>query len=293
MNGAQQEHVALIRDLATTMEPVPTGYPTRIAPVRADAVIFDVYGTLLTSAAGDVGVDAAEDDERAFRLALADGGWPGVAPEVSGRAVELLRREIVREHTVRRRQGIEYPEVDILAIWRRVLAGLSLAPPGPGRSLRRLSISYECRTNPVWPMPGLAELLRALRGRVELGILSNAQFYTPLLFSAFLGKDPEALGFSPDLCLWSYREEEGKPSPTLFRRLDERLQGRGIAPADVLYVGNDMLKDILPAAQVGWRTVLFAGDARSLRLREGNGLVAGVRPDMVIDRLAQLLQILQ
>ncbi len=294
MNEAVQEEVALIRELVTPVQPVATGYPTRISPLQAGAIIFDIYGTLLTSAAGDVGVDAAEDDARAFVLALRDGGWPVPEPAVSGRAVELLRREITREHTMRRREGIEYPEVEILAIWRRVLAGLALAPPGPGRSLRRLAISYECRTNPVWPMPGLAEVIRILRGRdLVLGILSNAQFYTPLLFEALLGKDPEALGFDPRLSLWSYREREGKPSPGLFRRLDQRLQGLGIASAEVLYVGNDMLKDIWPAAQVGWRTVLFAGDARSLRLREDNALLAGTRPDMVIDHLDQLLQILQ
>ena len=294
MNEAVQEQVALIRDLTTPVLPVPTGYPTRLSPVRARAVVFDIYGTLLASAAGDVGVDAAEDDARAFALAMADGGWPVPEPAVSGRAVELLRREIAREHTMRRREGIEYPEVDILEIWRRVLADLALAPPGPTRSLRRLGISYECRTNPVWPMPGLAETLRILRSRdLVLGILSNAQFYTPLLFEAFLERDPPALGFAPELSLWSYREMEGKPSPGLFRRLDRRLQEQGIASAGVLYVGNDMLKDIWPAAQVGWRTVLFAGDARSLRLREDNALVAGTRPDMVIDRLEQLLQILQ
>ena len=294
MNTPVQEQVALIRDLSTPVQPLPTGYPTRVSPARARAVVFDIYGTLLTSAAGDVGVDAAEDDARAFALAMADGGWPGPEPAVAGQAVELLRQEIARDHALRRGQGIDYPEVEILEIWRRVLARLALAPPGPTRSLPRLAISYECRTNPVWPMPGLAETLRSLQGRdLVLGILSNAQFYTPLLFEAFLGRDPQGLGFAPHLSLWSYREMEGKPSPGLFMRLDQRLQEQGIASAEVLYVGNDMLKDIWPAAQVGWRTVLFAGDARSLRLRADNPLVAGTRPDMVIDRLEQLLQILQ
>ncbi len=292
MDVAHAEEVALIRELSAPVRPIPTGYPPRFTPVRAGAVIFDIYGTLLASAAGDVGVDGAADDDQAFALALADGGWPVPTAPVPG--VELLRAEIAREHDRRKREGIRYPEVDILAIWRRVLSGLALAPPGPGRSLRRLAISYECRTNPVWPMPGLAELLPALQDRaLPLGILSNAQFYTPLLFEAFFGRGPETLGFSSALSLWSFRELEGKPSPALFRRLDRRLTERGIAPADVLYVGNDMLKDIWPAAQIGWQTVLFAGDTRSLRLRKDNPQLAGTRPDMVIDRLDQLLQILE
>ncbi len=294
MGGGVREEIDLIRELTSPVRPLPTGYPTRFAPVRARALVFDIYGTLLASAAGDVGVDAAADDARAFRRALADGGWQAQDPRTADEAVRLLRREIAAEHRARQEEGIDYPEVDILEIWRRVLARLGMAPPGPGRSLRLLSISYECRTNPVWPMPGLAELLPALQERgLALGILSNAQFYTPLLFEAFFGKDPRSLGFDPGLCLWSFREMEGKPAPGLFRRLNERLNRRGIAPADVVYVGNDMLKDIWPAAQVGWRTVLFAGDARSLRLRKDNAQVAASRPDMVIDRLDQLLQILR
>jgi putative hydrolase of the HAD superfamily len=59
----------------------------------------------------------------------------------------------------------------------------------------------------------------------------------------------------------------------------------------VLFVGNDRLKDIYPAHRVGMKTCLFAGDQRSLRLREDDERVQGLEPDFIIDDLQQLLDI--
>jgi putative hydrolase of the HAD superfamily len=53
-----------------------------------------------------------------------------------------------------------------------------------------------------------------------------------------------------------------------------------------------MRNDIWPAAAAGCQTVLFAGDARSLRLRADDPDVAGVVPDRVIIELAQIDQAL-
>jgi putative hydrolase of the HAD superfamily len=49
-----------------------------------------------------------------------------------------------------------------------------------------------------------------------------------------------------------------------------------------------MLKDIFAASGVGFKTVLFAGDRRSLRLREGNALTQNTRPDSIIRDLRDL-----
>ncbi|GHT78050.1 hypothetical protein FACS1894130_03980 [Spirochaetia bacterium] len=58
----------------------------------------------------------------------------------------------------------------------------------------------------------------------------------------------------------------------------------GLAPPGL--VGNDMLNDTVPAA--GFKTLLFAGDGRSLRLRQDNPLTEDVRPTAVIRRLADI-----
>jgi len=97
------------------------------------------------------------------------------------------------------------------------------------------------------------------------------------------------LGFAPDLQVYSYQHGRAKPSRELYRLAADALQRRGIAAERAVYVGNDMRNDIAPAARLGFRTALFAGDARSLRRREGDPLCAGVVPDLVVTDLIDLL----
>jgi putative hydrolase of the HAD superfamily len=279
--------IELLNKLLSPLEPVPTGTSCNISPCHPKAIIFDIYGTLLISAAGDVGPDSAEDDEQAFVQALSDGGWTVAALKEPG--TKLLQEEIAKEHLHKKEKNIKFPEIDILQIWQQVLSRLGLVTEAE-HDLTTAVLSYECRTNPVWLMPGLVEVLTELKARgIRLGILSNAQFYTPLLFEFLCGQSLSELGFEQDLCLFSYREGEGKPSPNLFARLAARLEEKGIAAGEVLYVGNDMLKDIWPAQAVGWQTALFAGDKRSLRLRQDDPRVMEVQPDLIIDDLGQLL----
>ena len=55
-----------------------------------------------------------------------------------------------------------------------------------------------------------------------------------------------------------------------------------------MFIGNDMLKDIYAAKKAGFKTALFAGDQRSLRLRENKAEVKNVYPDIIITDLRQL-----
>lgn len=280
----------MIASMLRPLGPVPTGYPVRLQSLSVRALVFDLYGTLFVSAAGDVGVDAATDNVLSLMRAGRDAGIPSLdGAAVAGEGISLLHQRIEQIHLRGKEAGILYPEVDIVAVWCWVLERLGISGVRD-EQVRLLALSYECRINPIWPMPGLSTVLGELRDRsVRLGILSNAQFYTLELFEYLLHASPERCGFSPDLCLWSFREGEAKPSERLFTRLSGRLGQAGITPAEVLYIGNDMLKDIWPARQVGWRTGLFAGDRRSLRLREDDPRVRGVQPDIVISELAQIL----
>ena len=279
----------IIKNLLTPLEPVATGVEEVIFSLPVKAVIFDIYGTLMISAAGDVGPDSAIDDESAFSLDLADGGWGAVPSGLIG--IRLLREEIDNVHTARKKAGIgiKYPEIDILKVWERVLTGLGFTEVEREiKKIRLTALSYECRINPVWSMPGLLETITNLKkSGIIMGVLSNAQFYTPLLFDFLSRSSFSELGFNDELMLFSYKEGRGKPSMELFNKLDERLQNMGIKPEQVLFVGNDMLKDIQPARAVGWKTALFGGDKRSLRWHRNHPKV-NVSPDLVITDLAQL-----
>ena len=279
----------LIQGLARQIKVTPTSHPVYFGPMAAKAVIFDIYGTLLSSKAGDVGSDNNSGEQAAFEVALQDGGWfPGQEQEPRAE-VSLLRESILRARRHRSDQGISHPEVDIVHIWQEVLRGLGLTADDLDR-VQLAALSYECRVNPVWPMAGLQVVLEQLKGSgIQLGVLSNAQFYTPVLLEVLLER-PFSL-FHPELLVWSYKELTAKPSLKLFELMNNRLAQLGIQPDEVAYVGNDLRKDIMPASTAGWRTILFAGDSRSLRLHSDDPELAGVKPDMVINDIRQLLQI--
>ncbi len=124
---------------------------------------------------------------------------------------------------------------------------------------------------------------------LKTGLITNAQFYTPLLFDALIGRSIHDLGFDPDLCAYSFIELKAKPGTALFQKVVNGLNDANIQPHEALYVGNDMLNDIKPAAKVGFKTVLFAGDQRSLRLRPDHQITA---PDAIITSLEQILDLI-
>jgi putative hydrolase of the HAD superfamily len=284
----------IIRRLSQPLEAVPTGYPTRLNKLPGiRAVLFDIYGTLVISGSGEVGTvrQSAREDALAEALeavGLAPTGAIGLGLQYSFDLIEEL-------HAEGRRRGIDYPEIDIVDIWAAVLDCLQHRGAIPQRpfaceDLKRLATEYEARTNPVWPMPGLPECLAGLGGAgLPMGLVSNAQFYTRELFPALLQRSTDGCGFAPDLQIYSYEQGFAKPGEGLYRLAAERLAVRGIAPSETLHVGNDMLNDIAPAQRVGFRTALFAGDSRSLRLRVDDPQVRGIRPDLVVTRLPDLI----
>ncbi len=287
-NDLQKTIVSLLREGNSPQIPIATGHRVKVLDFVAKVIVFDVYGTMFISAAGDIGHDSAESSEHAFHKSLRIAKIIDSSNRFKVNGTELIKQEIQRVQQKKSRLGEVYPEIDIVKIWHTVLYKLKLA--ANLKQVLSAIVVYECLTNPVWPMPALMEILESLRmHNVLTGILSNAQFYTLYTFQALTGTAVKDLGFDPSLCFWSYLEGRGKPSNVLFDALNERIKSKGISSKDILYVGNDMLKDIMPAKKVGWKTVLFAGDKRSLRLRKKDERVAGIKADYVIDDLRQLL----
>lgn len=279
----REDLIRRIRSQSRTLDPLPVACEPRLAPLPGiQAVLFDFYGTLFVSAAGEVGsAPGSTPSEGPLHEALKASGVTGVADP--GELGRLYLAGIGEARDRLRRQGEANPEIDIVELWRSLL-------PLSERQAVVLAVEFECRQNPVWPMPGLEMLLSGLAGSgFVMGIVSNAQFYTPLVFEALLEQSPEAAGFRPDLLVWSYRHGIGKPSPKLWKIALDRVHARdGIEPGQVLVVGNCMVNDICPAAELGCRTALFAGDARSLRWPSG----VGIQPDRIVTCLADIGRIL-
>ena len=265
--------------------PEPTGlaFQNRLQhPVKA--VLFDIYGTLFISASGDIGTlqangQKARDFEELFKkfsVSLS-------SEEIFAR----LKQHIRASHERLEKKGIDFPEIKIDRIWMNILG---VSDPEKARMFAR---EFELIVNPVYPMPHLAATLSCLaEKKLPMGIISNAQFYTPELFEYFLDQNIYQLGFHPDLVYYSYQYNRAKPSSYLFELARNCLKQQGIGADNTVYVGNDMYNDIYAARSAGFPGVLFAGDRRSLRLRKDHVECRNIVPDAVITDLEQLAQLL-
>ena len=282
----------IIRRHSHPATPQPTGWRPALHQLpNIKAVLFDIYGTLFVSRSHNAESSDLVHANQAIREALAAVGWN--SDQLPHSAANRLDAMIGVLHAAARKRGISHPEVDIEEIWRLTLRTLegdasAATPRLDAEQVRRLAVEYECRTNPVWPMPHAAWCLTTLHDAgLTLGVLSNAQFYTKELFPALLGGTPGEFGMVPELQFYSFEFGCAKPGPQLHLAARATLRSLGIRPEQTLCVGNDMANDIVPAAQLGFRTALFAGDQRSLRADisfDGDG----VTPDIILTDLAQI-----
>ncbi len=277
----------------TPLHPLSTDLCNKLyIPADIRAVLFDVYGTLLISGSGDIGtLEPWSNTEKLSRI-LHESGYPSSSNEMENIVPAMLKEVIGKHHHQSRLRGTDFPEVDIREIWSEVLdilreKGLLDCEPEQG-DIDTLALRYETVVNPVWPMPGFPDINKKLsQNHFKLGIVSNAQFYTPILMEALADSSLSQIGFLPELCEWSYQLRKAKPSPDIFTKPLNSLKTMGISSEEVLFVGNDMLNDVLTASKSGCRTCLFAGDRRSLKLREAE-IGENFEPDMVINDLSLL-----
>lgn len=272
----------LIKAYLTPMSPQPTAMlPGGRLTERIECILFDIYGTLFISGAGDISVARKASPQIAKLERLLAKFEVGISPRM---LIEQLHRAIDTRHHQLVHSGIDIPEIEIDKIWLQILACDDI------EQARKFAIEYELIANPVYPMPNLAKLLTACRQQNRrMGLVSNAQFFTPFLFEWFLGADMAGLGFDSELIFLSYQMGYAKPSSVFFETAAVALNAKGIATSSVLVVGNDMRNDIYPARILGFQTALFAGDARSLRLRADDPRCRNLSADLILTDLAQLI----
>jgi len=268
------------------LSPLPTSLnPSNKLKEKAKCILFDVYGTLFISGSGDISIARQQSLQTQNLKNLLDRYQIKKKPQI---VLDDFFSAIDIEHKRLRKTGVDFPEVKIDRIWMRVLEIEELD------AVRAFAVEFELIVNPVYPMPNLEKMLsECKKSMVLMGIISNAQFFTPYLFTWFLNLSPEDLGFKSDLIFYSYKSRHAKPSTFMFEAAAKNLRNMDISAHSVLYIGNDMLNDIYPAKMVGFKTALFAGDARSLRLRKNHPRCQNLSADIVITDLVQILDFVQ
>lgn len=291
-------------DNTEKLVPIPTSFCPNVktdSTTAIKAVIFDIYGTLLISSSGDIDQATLNNDN--LQTAMTAGGFDlsNCKSELFTFLLEQLQEKIAEQHKTLRAEGHPFPDVDIFKVWKDMFAeaeNRGLFQLKGDESWADMIFVFEVLSNRVYPMPGMKEVLLAIKDKgIPMGIVSNAQFYTPIIMNYFLTGNltlnEEIEFFEQDLSVYSYKELRAKPDTALFNKFLPALEQQyNTLPQEAIFVGNDMLKDVYTANQSGLRTVLFAGDERSLRLREKDSRVKGLFPDFIINDLSQLMDIL-
>jgi putative hydrolase of the HAD superfamily len=288
-------------------------YPRRLNPLRHDsardalngvrAVIADVYGTM-------VNYWRPGFEERGSREALLLEAFSGVVERFGmGETLAAMNPAEAPAKTLcgfyngllaisRQKsagEGGSLPEVRVEEVWSVIALmlkrnGYDAGGRAPWRGdpagfARCLAYTYNFLSMGRELYPGVSSALKKLKdGNIALGILSDAQFYTPIDLTLLLrdqsGGAVVDYGelFDTDLTFLSCEYGFVKPSETLYRRLFDALYEYRITPDQTVIAGNDLAADIAPAAALGMRTALFCGDDLTVFGRDGGG---GVVPDIV------------
>lgn len=189
---------------------------------------------------------------------------PAVAERFDIEALRLLRDDVARDHP-----GWAHDFTRV----RHVSIGIALQRCGQDPSLADAAFAafFEAR-NQVRAYPGVPEALARLAARWPLLALTNG--------NADLARQPYGRHF---LGVLSAREfGAGKPDARIFHEAARRL---GVAPAEVLHVGDDWLLDVRGARGAG----LQAAWVRHAHAPEPVEGCDGVRVAVSLPALAQEL----
>jgi putative hydrolase of the HAD superfamily len=238
--------------------------------MNIQAILFDINGTLI-----DIQTD--EGSEEIYR---------GISHFLTYQGIYIHRWEVRDEYfrlmeEQRRASGEAFPEFDAVELWRQFLRRRPEAchsmPPEKLRWMPNfLAEMYRGVSRLRLQLyPEVKSVLDELAQRFKLAALSDAQ-------SAWALPEMRAVGI------------EGYFQPIIvsgdlgFRKPDKRifeaaLNGLDLPPENVLFVGNDMYRDIYGAKQFGMKTVFFSSN-------QGRQTANGVEPDYIIYRFAELRQ---
>ncbi len=234
------------------------------------AILFDINGTLI-----DINTD--ESNEQIYR---------GISHILTYQGISMHRGEVRDEYyrmmDIQRKASQEkYPEFDVVELFREFIHQ-RLTAPGiiPSDKLEWLPLflaeTYRgISRNRLQLYPGVLDVLNDLRPRYKLAAISDAQ-------SAWCLPEMRAVGidgyFDPIIVSGDYGYR--KPDPRLFTAA---LTALGQSPENVLFVGNDMFRDVYGARQHGIKTVFFSSN-------QGSKRADGVEPDYIIHQFSEMRQ---
>lgn len=229
-------------------------------------ILFDLYGTLID-------IETDESLEEIYR---------GIAHYLTYQGVYLHRWEVRdRYYQIMKQQkeesGEEYPEIDVEAIWNTFLEqeGIKAAPAG--RDLARIlaQLYRGISRKRLQLCPDVKRVIDNLQPHHRMALISDAQPCYALPEIKAVGLDGY---FDPIIISAYYRFR--KPDSRLFAKSLDILK---LTPPEVVYVGNDMYRDIYGASRLGIKTIFVDSN-------QGAKSYENVTPDYLAPRFEDVLK---
>jgi len=233
-------------------------------------IIFDINGTLV-----DIRTD--EGHEEIYRIISNLLSYQGILLDPKG--LKDLYFQKMKEQ--RAASSERHPEFDAVGIFREII---SLHATDFTRSLptekleqlpKMLAETYRAASRfRLQVYSGVQETIASLHAKYRLAAISDAQTIhaVPELNAVGLSGYFDPIIVSGD---FGYR----KPNERLFATA---LTAMDMKPSEVLYVGNDMYRDVYGAQRIGIKTVFFKSN-------QGTQETEGVNPDYIIYNFHEVL----
>jgi HAD superfamily hydrolase (TIGR01549 family) len=203
-------------------------------------------------------------------IAAAEISWHAWLAE---RAPKVTRRYSIAELRARRMALLETRPELVTDLYRLRRLGLEAAFADAGEDPAHIEgamAHFHVLRNAVTPFDDVPAALETLQRMLRLGVITNGN------------ADLEVIGLHHhfEVTLHSARFGRAKPDPAIFLAACEAM---GVAPADAVYVGDDLKLDVQGAQGAGLRAVWMnrsGGDAH---------LEAGIAPDAICASFDELL----
>ena len=316
MSKSLSEYIAWLDEQNRIWPKPPPCKPVRAKPTMVRlpgirAVSWSLYGTLLRISDGrfqfqppeplrmQVALEKTIDE---FKMWHSMTRKPGAPWEAMLQQYTTLVEEQAMKPAA---HAGDTPEIDAVAIWRKVIERLGKKEYHYDRSVygdedalaAKIAYFFHASLQGVEAAETAVRTLKVLANAgLAQGVIADGQTFTlyqllralrqqdtlPSLDVIF---DRRCLVFS---CLIGAR----KPSPSLFQSGLQRFRELGIAPGEIVHVGSRQRDDLAIAKRLGMRTILYAGDQLSLQATQADLNDPDVKPDRMITRLDQLCGIL-
>jgi putative hydrolase of the HAD superfamily len=228
-------------------------------------ILFDLYGTLI-----DIETDESMDEiYRAIAHYLTYQGVYLHRWEIRDRYYQIMKQQ-------KDRRAEEYPEIDVEAIWSVLLRQAGVKSRLTWRKLSTILAHFYrgISRKHLRLYPDVQRVLDELRPIYCLALVSDAQpcYALPELKAVGLEGYFDPIILSAD---YGFR----KPDKRL---LEKALDTMKLASAEVIFVGNDMYRDIYGAQRLGIKTIFIESN-------QGQKHHENVSPDYVAYRFGEVL----